>query len=74
MKKRYFIEGKWWVSLEDVERETIPRPDPEEARTAVDRYTAAVIVDVMSCEQIGPCMQIRTLRAALLKLMGVSDE
>jgi len=70
-KKRPSEYGDYYL-VTDVERTMIPRPDAEAARKAVDEYTTAVIDDVMSCECIGPCSQVRRLKAALLRLMGVA--
>lgn len=72
-KMEEYPRGDYYL-VADVEREMIPRPDAEEARKAVDEYTTAVIDDVMSCECIGPCSQVRRLKAALLRLMGVGEE
>ena len=59
-----------YVKLADVERDYIPRPDPEEARKAIAKVKRLVKTQCEPCRRHGLTEEIAEAEAALLRLMG----
>lgn len=66
-------EAGEYVKLADVSRETIPRPDPDEARKAVDKVKRLVKTQCKSFRRHGLTEEIAEAEKELLRLMGVQD-
>lgn len=66
-------EGEW-VLYRDVLKETIPRPDPEAARRALEDYTRAIIarIEATEYELVAVRIGLDAAEKELLRLMGVT--